>query len=49
MMKFLVDNEDALVDTASHEFDVNAPIYVGGVPRGFVSQTDTIVSSDCSL
>ena len=47
MMKFLVDDEDALVDTAERAFDVNAPIYVGGVPRGFVSPSETLVSILC--
>ena len=42
-IKFLVDNEEPLVDDSAHEFDVIAPIYVGGVPRGFVSPTDTLV------
>jgi len=43
MIKFLVDDEDVLVDTATREFEVNAPIYVGGVPRGFLSPSDTLV------
>ena len=42
-MKFLVDNEEPLVDDAASEFDVIAPIYVGGVPRGFVKPTDALV------
>ena len=33
-MKFLVDSEQELVDTTAHEFHVNAPILVGGVPLG---------------
>jgi len=39
-----VDDEDELVDTAASEFDVNAPIYVGGVPGGFTAPTETLVS-----
>ena len=46
-MKFLVDNEEALVDDSADEFDVIAPIYVGGVPRGFVAPTDTLVCNIC--
>ena len=41
-------DEEELVDTAAHEFDVNAPIYVGGVPRGFESPAEILVSSDKS-
>ena len=48
-MKFLVDNEEALVDDSADEFDVIAPIYVGGVPRGFVAPTDTLVCNICKL
>jgi len=48
-VKFLVDDEDVLVDTAAQEFDVNAPIYVGGVPGGFTSPTDTLVNADFEL
>lgn len=48
-LKFLVDNEEALVDDTASEFDVVAPIYVGGVPRGFESPTDVLVSTDCIL
>jgi len=40
-----VDDEDALVGTVTREFDVNAPIYVGGVPRGFLPPTETMVSN----
>jgi len=45
-LSFLVDNEDALVDTAADEFNVNAPIYVGGVPHSFLSPDETLVSND---
>ena len=48
-MKFLVDNEEPLVDDTTHEFDVIAPIYVGGVPRGFVSPTDSLVCNIVKL
>jgi len=44
MVKFLVDDKDALVDTIAREFDVNAPIYVGGTPRGFQSPIGVLVS-----
>jgi len=44
-VKFLVDDEDTLVDTAAQEFDVNAPIYVGGVPGGFSAPTETLVTT----
>jgi len=39
-----VDNEDVHTDTVASEFDVNAPIYVGGVPGSFSSPTETLVS-----
>ena len=45
-LSFLVDDEDALVDTAADEFNVNAPIYVGGVPHSFRSPVETLVSND---
>ena len=54
-LSFLVDNEDALVSTAAQAFDVNEPIYVGGVPHGFLSPVETLVRNDsqqslcCSL
>ena len=44
-VKFIVDNQDALVDTASRDFDLIAPIYVGGVPRGFTSPTEILVGN----
>jgi len=39
-----VDNEDVHTDTAASEFDVNAPIYVGGVPGSFSPPTEMLVS-----
>jgi len=42
----MVDDEETLVDTAADEFDVITPIYVGGVPRGFESPTESLVSND---
>ena len=48
-MKFLVDREEALVEDTAYEFDVVTPIYVGGIPPGFVSPSGMLVCNDLRL